>query len=117
MESLRGFAICVSAEVAEMGPFELVSDGSAIPVFASRMKEGTPYTVYDISHHARARGWQIPAYTMPENATDISVLRVVIREGFSKDLAASLIEGLRDSVAHFENHRIAGPDGNSAYAH
>ena len=104
-------------EISEMGPFVLVSDGSAIPVFAFRMKEGTPYTVYDTSHHMRARGWQCPAYTMPENATDISVLRVVIREGFSKDLAASLIEGLRDSVAHFENHRTTGPAGSSAFAH
>ena len=48
------------------------------------------YTEFDVSHALRAYGWQVPAYTMPDDATDVAVLRVVVREGFSADLARAL---------------------------
>jgi hypothetical protein len=35
----------------------------------------------------RRFGWIIPAYTMPANAEHVAVLRVVIREDFSRSLA------------------------------
>ena len=41
----------------------------------------------------------MPAYTMPEGAEDVAVLRVVVREGFSRDLADALLGDLRDAVA------------------
>ena len=48
------------------------------------------YTEFDVSHALRAFGWQVPAYTMPDDATDVTVLRIVVREGFSADLARAL---------------------------
>ena len=48
--------------------FELISDGSAIPVVGFRLKGDPGYTEFDVSHALRAFGWQVPAYTMPENA-------------------------------------------------
>ena len=98
METLRDLAVYASGAVAKMGPFELLSDGSAIPVFSFALKEGAPYTVFDVSDRLRSGGWQVPAYTMPEAATDVAVLRVVVREGFSLDLADALIEALQEAV-------------------
>ena len=117
MQSLRTIATTTSAEIAEIGPFELVSDGSAIPVFAFKVKDETPYTVFDVSDRLRTNGWQVPAYTMPENATNVAVLRVVIREGFSADLAASLVENIRESVKHLEQNPPSAPAGNSGFTH
>ena len=102
MEALRNIATWLSGEIAKLGPFELVSDGSAIPVFAFRLREGLPYTVYDLSDKLRQGGWQVPAYTMPEGAEDVAVLRVVIREGFGRDLADELLKAIRDAVAFLE---------------
>ena len=102
MQSLRSTATKLSAAIASLGPFELLSDGSAIPVFAFRMKDGRNYSVFDISDKLRERGWQVPAYTMPENAQDVAVLRIVIREGFSADMAMMLLDDLRKAVDHFE---------------
>ena len=56
-------------------------------MFAIRGEDDAPYTVFDVSDRLRAKGWQVPAYTMPDDATDVAVLRVVVREGFSFDLA------------------------------
>ncbi len=68
--------------IAKMGPFEVVSDGSAIPVLAVKVKDPSKFTVFHVSEQLRMGGWQVPAYTMPANATDVAVLRIVVREGF-----------------------------------
>jgi glutamate decarboxylase len=94
MESLRDLAVHASTRIAGMGPFELICDGTAIPVFAFALKDGAPYTVFDVSERLRIGGWQVPAYTMPDDATDIAVMRVVVREGFSYDLADDLVDAL-----------------------
>ena len=70
--------------------FEVITDGSAIPVIAFRLTGDRGYTEFDVSHALRAYGWQVPAYTMPDNANDVTVLRIVVREGFSTDLARAL---------------------------
>ena len=74
--------------------FEVISDGSAIPVVAFKLVDGVKYTVFDISALLRGFGWQVPAYTMPDDATDIAVLRIVVREGFSANLARALRDAL-----------------------
>ncbi len=89
--TLRDTATNLSARIADLGLFELLSDGSAIPVFAFRLKDSSRYSVYDVSERLRTRGWQVPAYTMPPDASAVAVLRIVVREGFSRDMADMLI--------------------------
>jgi glutamate decarboxylase len=118
MEMLRDIATWLSGEIAKLGPFELISDGSAIPVFAVKLRDGLPYTVYDLSDKLRQGGWQVPAYTMPEGAENVAVLRVVVREGFSRDLADELLKALGEAVAFFEKNPPAHPKAPApAYAH
>jgi glutamate decarboxylase len=104
MEALRDLAVHTSSKVAEMGPFELVSDGTAIPVFSFALKEGVPYTVFDVSERLRTGGWQVPAYTMPDDATNIAVMRVVVREGFSYDLADDLIDAMKAATDYLSEN-------------
>ena len=116
METLRDTAMWLSGEIAKIGCFELLSDGSAIPVFAFAVAGDPGFTVFDVSHELRARGWQVPAYTMPADATEVAVLRVVVREGFSRDLARSLRDDLLTVV---ESLTARGGPGSSAahFAH
>ena len=88
----------LSSEIAGLGPFELLSDGRDIPVFAFRLKRSRGWTVYDLSDKLRERGWLVPAYTMPPDVEDISVLRIVCREGLSRDLAANLLDDVERSM-------------------
>jgi glutamate decarboxylase len=117
METLREIATWLSGEIVKLGPFELLSDGTAIPVFAFKLKAGLPYTVYDLSDKLRQGGWQVPAYTMPEGAEDVAVLRVVVRDGFSRDLADELLKALSDAVAFFEKSTADDKPQGSAFAH
>jgi glutamate decarboxylase len=92
-----------------MGPFEILSDGSAIPVLAFRMVDPDAFTVFHVSDQLRRSGWQVPAYTMPADATEVAVLRIVVREGFGMDLADSLLDEIRKVVAHLKEFPPRAP--------
>jgi glutamate decarboxylase len=118
MEVLRDVAMHISGAIAEMGPFEVVSDGSAIPVLAFKLRDDIDaYTVFHVSDELRRHGWQVPAYTMPENATDVAVLRIVVREGFDMDLTDALLADLRDTVKHLESFPPPHPEPKSGFKH
>ncbi len=109
LSNLRDIATELSAQIAELGPFELLSDGSTIPVFAIRLKDASRYSVYDVSERLRRGGWQVPAYTMPPDAEDVAVLRVVVREGFSRDMADLLLAELTKVVEGLESAPPSAP--------
>jgi glutamate decarboxylase len=90
----RDTAQWLAGEIERLGPFTLVSRAEGIPVFAFRLTEDLPYSVYDISEALRAWGWLVPAYSLPPALEDVSVLRVVVRNGFSRDLARMLLDDL-----------------------
>jgi len=102
METMRDTALYLSHEIEHMGPFKLLSRGDTIPVFAFALKQSTNYSVFDLSDKLREHGWQVPGYTMPPKVEDLAVLRIVIREGFSRDLADMLLNDLRSAIAHFD---------------
>jgi glutamate decarboxylase len=102
MQTLRETAMYLSSEIENMGSFKLISRGDSIPVFAFALEDTSRFTVFDLSDKLREYGWQVPAYTMPPKVEDLAVLRVVVREGFSRDLAGMLLADLRKAIDHFE---------------
>jgi glutamate decarboxylase len=96
----------LSAGIAAMGPFELLSDGSELPVFAFRLRPDAArnYSVYDLSERLRMRGWLVPAYTFPPDMEDTAVLRIVVRNGFSTDLADLLLADLQGQTEALAEH-------------
>ena len=104
-QTCQDIARYLAAEIAKVGPFELLTDGSDLPVFAFRLHDSvTEYSVFDVSERLRMRGWQVPAYTFPENLTDMAVMRIVVRNGFSMDLANLLLDDLRLHVRVLERN-------------
>jgi glutamate decarboxylase len=102
-QTCRDTARWLAERVREVGPFELVSDGSELPVFAFRLREGVEgYSVYDVSEAVRTRGWIVPAYPMPPDLEDVHVLRVVVRNGFGRDLAHTFADDLARAVERLE---------------
>jgi glutamate decarboxylase len=95
-QSCRDVATWLSGEIAELGPFRLLTRGDQLPVFAFTLKEDvTSYSVFDVSAILRGGGWLIPAYSFPANRTDLAALRVVVRNGFSRDLGELFLDDLR----------------------
>jgi glutamate decarboxylase len=99
----------LAGEIAKMAPFEIWGDGPDIPVFAWRMKPGYTdmWDLYDLGNQLRQRGWLVPAYPMPDNLADVTVQRIVVRNGLSRDLADVLLDGITDSVRYL--NALDGP--------
>jgi glutamate decarboxylase len=112
----------IARAIAEIGPYRLLTDGSDLPVLAFTTKTDVHnYTVFDVSAWMRERGWLVPAYTFPENRTDLSVLRVVVRAGMTHDMADLFLQDLRKQTAELE--ALDGPlpqrreETKKAFAH
>ncbi|GAA1880373.1 glutamate decarboxylase [Pseudonocardia ailaonensis] len=93
-QTCRDVATSLSAKIAALGPFTLLTDGSELPVFAFTVRPDQPFSAFDVSAALRERGWLVPAYTFPKNREDIAALRIVVRNGFSHDLAGLLLDDL-----------------------
>jgi glutamate decarboxylase len=100
-QASRDVAMYIASQVAAIGPFDLLSNGDQLPVFAfTTNSKAETWDVFAASFALRERGWQVPAYTFPANREDLAVLRVVCRNGFSQDLADVFLNDLRDVVTH-----------------
>jgi glutamate decarboxylase len=105
----------IAAEIAKIGPYRLLTDGSELPVLAFALKPGVEnYTVFDVSARLREFGWLVPAYTFPENRTDLSVLRVVVRAGMTHDMADLFLDDLRKQTEWLEALATPLPGRNPA---
>ena len=109
MGTLEAIACYLADAMAELPPLQLVSHPRGqLPVFAVRLDPMVSnWTVFQLSERLRARGWLVPAYTLPANCETIAVLRFVLRAGFSRDMADQLLDDLRRAVDWFE--RLPGP--------
>jgi glutamate decarboxylase len=122
-QACQDVAVHMSGRIAKMGPFELITEGRELPVFAFRIADPhASYTVFDLSERMRTRGWLVPAYTFPEDLTDMAVIRVVIRNGFTQDLAdlflADLDRHWRTLAAHPNDCPPLVPEGKrQSFAH
>ncbi|GGJ46579.1 glutamate decarboxylase [Streptomyces brasiliensis] len=92
-QTTRDVATQLARRIEALGDFRLLTRGDQLPVFAFTTVPGvTSYDVFDLSRRLREEGWLVPAYTFPPKREDLSVLRVVCRNGFSVDLAELFLE-------------------------
>jgi glutamate decarboxylase len=107
-QTCRDVARYTADSVDALPHFRLLTDGSELPVFAFALTDApVNYTVFDISERMRDRGWLVPAYTFPENRQDLAALRIVIRNGVSRDLVDLLVDDLRRHVEYLQ--RLSAP--------
>lgn len=111
----RDVSTRLSAKIEKLGPFRLLTRGDELPVFAFTTADCVDnFTVFDVSNSLRERGWLLPAYTFPANRTDLAALRIVVRQGFSHDLADLLIRDLKRQLEVLDKQPAPVHDENTA---
>ncbi|MCF2129854.1 glutamate decarboxylase [Strepomyces sp. STD 3.1] len=107
-QTARDTARGLAERIEALGDFRLLTRGDQLPVFAfTTADDVTAYDVFDVSRRLREGGWLVPAYTFPPHREDLSVLRVVCRNGFSADMADLLLDDLERLLP--ELRRQPGP--------
>jgi len=119
-QTCRDVAMYVSGAIEQMDAYELITRGDELPVFAFKVRDDVDtFTAFDVSDKLRERGWLVPAYTFPKNREDLAVLRVVCRNGFSRDMADMFLTDLRRATDYLSD--LSGPlptgQGNVGFSH
>ena len=95
MTRLSDTATFLSSLVDASPYLERMSKDDALPLVCARVTDDAGFTAYDLSAKMKERGWIVPAYTLAADADHVSVIRVVVREGMSVDMAELLIADFR----------------------
>jgi glutamate decarboxylase len=112
-QTCQDVAVHISRTLGAMPQFEVISEGRELPVVTvSLSSEVTKYDVFDVSRKLRERGWLVPAYTMPPKRDDLAVLRIVVRNGFSHDMAELFLRDVRAAIDWLDNLAAAMPHEN-----
>ncbi|KAI8982620.1 glutamate decarboxylase [Pilobolus umbonatus] len=98
MTNLINTADYLAERLKSTGRFDIMSEtgGLGLPLVAFKLSDKHHFNEFDLSAKLRERGWIVPAYTMAPNVEHIKMLRVVVREDFSRSRCEILV---RDIVA------------------
>ncbi|KAI4993535.1 hypothetical protein ZWY2020_007848 [Hordeum vulgare] len=102
MENCQENAMVVKEGLEKTGRFNIVSKDEGVPLVAFSLKDHSRHDEFEISDMLRRFGWIVPAYTMPADAQHVTVLRVVIREEFSRTLAERLVIDIDTVMAQLD---------------
>ncbi len=98
-------------EIGKLGPFEIIYGGDSqrgIPALSWKLKTGADpgFSLCDLSDRLRVHGWQVPAYSLPAECENTVIQRILVRHGFSRDLASMLLDDFRRCFDYFEKHPL-----------
>jgi glutamate decarboxylase len=112
MQALEAIACHLADGIAAITPLRLVSHPRGqLPVFCVELgPELRHWSVYHLADKLRERGWLVPAYTLPPDQQQRSVLRFVVRSGFTRPLADELLADIERDVAWFEGLTTPMPE-------
>ena len=102
MENLRAVSDHLAAKIEATGVCTVLGSREALPLVPFTVREDAGFTVFQLSDKLREFGWFLPAYTMPRNAGDVAVMRIVVRENLSRDLADNLLADLGRGIAELQ---------------
>ena len=99
--------------IGKMPCFKNYSETLENPLFIWTMdpdyEKEAKWTLFDLQDKLMQSGWMVPAYTMPKDIEDMVVMRIVVRQGMSRDMADMLIEDITNAVAELEKLEYPTP--------
>jgi glutamate decarboxylase len=101
MRNMFENTLFLASELEKTGKFELINKNIIVPLVAVTLKD-VNFTVYQLSEKLRAKGWIVPAYTLPKDAEDVAVLRMVVKENFGRDMVEMLVEDINEACQKLE---------------
>jgi glutamate decarboxylase len=92
----------MAARLEETGTFEVINQSLLFPLVTVKLNDSN-FTVFQLSDKLREKGWIVPAYTLPANADDIAVLRMVIKENFGRDMVECFLDDIQKACKSLES--------------
>lgn len=112
MDNMFENTLYLAGALKDSGKFELINKNIIVPLVAVTLKDAN-FTVFQLSEKLRERGWIVPAYTLPADAEDVAVLRIVVKENFGRDMVEMLLDDIKEVYDILENEgtkEVKGPE-------
>ena len=95
------------------GKLDILNAGKYTPTCIAKLKEDSRYNAADLVGTLAQKGWVIPAFTLPPDADHVTVMRMNVREQFSRDMADILIGDFKQAferldAVHTQPHATPG---------
>ncbi|WP_404390490.1 glutamate decarboxylase [Humibacillus xanthopallidus] len=99
MRNMQENARLLGDKLEAMGRFELIGRGEEqLPLVAFRLAGDHAYNEFDIAWQLSAeRGWMVPAYTLPPDAQDVTIMRALVKETMSREHVDTLARDIEDA--------------------
>ncbi|MDO5745897.1 MAG: glutamate decarboxylase [Micrococcaceae bacterium] len=96
----------LAKRISELGRFDVLfgaDPNAGIPAITWTLtSDNQAHNLFDLAEELRGRGWLVPAYTLPPNQQSTIVQRIVVRHGFSLDMADLLLGDMRRGIAKLD---------------
>jgi glutamate decarboxylase len=104
MRAMEENARALAERLEANGNFELIgSDHEQLPLVAFRLAGEHAYDEFDVSWQLAAeRGWMLPAYTMPPDAQEITIMRALVKETLGRSQVNRLAADIDEACATLE---------------
>jgi glutamate decarboxylase len=99
MRNMQENARVLADKLEAMGRFELIGrDQEQLPLVAFRLAGEERYNEFDIAWQLSAeRGWMVPAYTLPPDAQDVTIMRALVKETMSREHVDTLARDIEEA--------------------
>lgn len=97
-------AIELGRRIKDSGYFDLVLEGEPqLPLVAFKLNKDWGFDEFDVAGALSARrGWMVPAYTLPPNAEDVTLLRALVKESFTYTMVETLANDIVEECKTLE---------------
>ncbi|MFF5295653.1 glutamate decarboxylase [Paractinoplanes globisporus] len=101
MQNMQANARALGEKLAAMGLFELIgADEEQLPLVAFRLLDHNGFDEFDVAWQLSAeRGWMVPAYTMPPDAQQVTIMRALVKETMSREHVDTLARDIEQACA------------------
>jgi glutamate decarboxylase len=100
METMQANTRTLADRIAKCGEFRIIGSESdeQLPLVAFQLDGERNFDEFDIASQVAAeRGWMVPAYTLPPNADDVKIMRVLVKLTLGHTLATTLADDLDEA--------------------
>ena len=103
VESMMANARYLNERLEKTGRFEILNPGLAEPVVTFRLRATERFDEFHLSDRLRMAGWIVPAYTLPPDAEDVTVMRAVVRNDMSRDKVDIFMHQVEEACQYLDD--------------
>jgi glutamate decarboxylase len=105
MQNMQENAEVLADKLEANGRFEVIGrQEEQLPLVAFKLAGPREYDEFDIAWQLSAeRGWMVPAYTLPPDAQDVTIMRALVKETMSREHVDTLARDIEQACTTLES--------------